>query len=51
MLNDIDVIAQGLLIQGDEGKASVIKFYRALSDKILNWKQYTRESNVALLKE
>ncbi len=51
MLNDIDVITQGLLIQGDEGRASVIKFYRALSDKILNWKQYTRESNVALLKE
>ena len=51
MLNDIDVISQGLLIQGDEGKASVIKFYRALGYKILNWKQYTRESNVALLKE
>ena len=51
MLNDIDVITQGLLIQGDEGKASVIKFYRALGYKILNWKQYTREPNVALLKE
>lgn len=51
MLNDIDVITQGLLIQGDEGKASVIKFYRALSDKILNWKQYTRESNAARFKE
>ena len=51
MLNDIDVITQGLLIQGDEGKASVIKLYRALGYKILNWKQYTRESNVALLQE
>ena len=51
MINDIDVITQGLLIQGDEGRASVIKFYRALSDKILNWKQYTRESNAARLKE
>ncbi len=51
MLNDIDVITQGLLIQGDEGRVSVIKFYRALSDKILNWKQYTRESNAARLKE
>lgn len=51
MLNDLDIITQGLLIRGDEGKASVIKFYRALSDKILNWKQYTRESNAAHLKE
>ncbi|MDA8567013.1 hypothetical protein N9K89_05760 [Schleiferiaceae bacterium] len=51
ILNDIDVITQGLLIQGDDGKASVIKFYRALSDKILNWKQFTRESNAARLKE
>ena len=51
MLNDIDVITQGLLIQGDEGRASVIKFYCALGYKILNLKQYTRESNVALLKE
>lgn len=51
MLNDIDVITQGLLIQVDEGRASVIKFYRALSDKILKWKQYTRESNAARLKE
>ena len=51
MLNDIDVIKQGLLIQGDEGRASVIKFYRALSDKILKWKQYTHESNAARLKE
>ena len=51
MLNDIDVIKQGLLIQGDEGSASVIKFYRALSDKILKWKQYTRESNAPRLKE
>ena len=42
MLNDIVVITQGLLIQGDEGRASVIKFYRALSYKILKWKQYTR---------
>ena len=51
ILNDIDVITQGLLIQVDDGKASVIKFYRALSDKILNWKQFTRESNAARLKE
>ena len=51
MLNDLDIITQGLLIRGDEGKASVIKFYRALSDKILNRKQYTRESNAARLKE
>ena len=51
LLNDIDVITQGLLIQGDEGRASVIKFYRALSDKILKWKQYTREANAARLKE
>lgn len=51
MLNDIDVITQGLLIQGDEGRASVIKFYRALGNKILNWKQYTRESNATRLKE
>ena len=51
MFNDIDVITQGLLIQGDEGRASVIKFYRALSDKILKWKQYTHESNAARLKE
>lgn len=51
MLNVLDVITQGLLIQGDEGRVSVIKFYRPLSDKILNWKQYTRESNAARLKE
>ena len=51
MLNVIDVITQGLLIQGDEGRASVINFYRALGYKILNWKEYTRESNAARLKE
>ena len=51
MLNDINVITQGLLIQGDYGRANVIKFYRALGYKILNWKEYTRESNAARLKE
>jgi hypothetical protein len=51
MLNDMDIITQGLLIQGDEGRASVIKFYRSLGNKILKWKQFTRESNEARLKE
>ncbi|MDC1022423.1 hypothetical protein OAQ85_03200 [Schleiferiaceae bacterium] len=35
MINDIEIITQGLLIQDDIRRASLIKFNRALGYKIL----------------
>lgn len=46
MLKDIEIITAGLKIQGEEGKVSLLKFYRGLSYKILKWKQFVRETNV-----
>lgn len=45
IVNDLDIITEGLRIQGDEGKIELIRLYRGLSYKILKWKEFVRESN------
>jgi hypothetical protein len=51
MIKDIEIITHGLLVQQDEGRAHLLKFYRGLGHKILKWKQFTRESNSARISD
>lgn len=50
IIKDMDLITAGLEIQGDQGKAELLKFYRGLSYKILKWKKFVSESNASNLR-
>lgn len=49
-VKDMDLITAGLQIQGDEGKAQLLKFYRGISYKILKWKKFVSETNASNIK-
>jgi predicted secreted Zn-dependent protease len=51
MIKDIEIITEGLKIQGDPGKAYLLKFYRGMSHKILKWKQFVHETNANKLED
>lgn len=45
IFQDIELITEGIKVQGESGKSEALKFYRGLSHKILKWKDFVRETN------